>query len=83
MGHGGLDGMGMGNVQKIHDGGSEEMVKDTGGGRRGHDGWAVWVGVGVGVKKVLLQTRHKQCAKTNCLHLDSWSFCSFAYNQRV
>lgn len=38
VGHAGLDGAGMGGVQKIHDGGSEEMVKDTGGGGATMDG---------------------------------------------
>lgn len=64
--------MGMGSVQKIHDGESEEMVKDMVVGRGG----ARWMGclgeVRGGEEKELL-LRHKLCATTSCCHLHCWS----------
>lgn len=42
------DWVGVGSVQKIHDGGSEEMVKDMGAGRGTVDGM---FGGGGGVKR--------------------------------
>lgn len=46
-GRAGLDGMGMGSGQKIHDGGSEEMVKDMGVGGGGAR-WMACLGEGAG-----------------------------------
>lgn len=60
--------MGMGSGQKIHDGGSEEMVKDTGVGGGGAR-WMACLGEvreGKG-KGGLCETRHKRQAEISLM----------------
>lgn len=80
-GRAGLDGMGMGSGQKIHDGGSEEMVKDMGVGGGGAR-WMACLGEvreGKG-RGELCETRNKRRAKISRRHTGCWP-CSHLHTE--